>query len=63
MTETIDPQTVTALLAPLADVTDRGVHEGDSFVSWSEHITAGAQVGAALRARLDPQRPDRKSVV
>ena len=63
MTEAIDPQTVTALLAPLADVTDRGVHEGDSFVSWSEHITAGAQVGAALRARLDPQRPGHVGVL
>ncbi|MFN3005291.1 long-chain-fatty-acid--CoA ligase FadD17 [Mycolicibacterium wolinskyi] len=45
--------TVTELLAPLADVTDRGIHDGDSFVSWADHISAGAQVAAALRARLD----------
>lgn len=56
MTERGGP-TVTELLAPLLDVTDRGVYEGDSFVSWSEHITMGAQLAAALEARLDPSRP------
>lgn len=49
--------TVTDLLAPLADVTDRGVYEGDSFISWRDHIAAGAQLAAALTARLDPSRP------
>ena len=49
--------TVTELLAPLAEVTDRGIHHEDSFVSWAEHITAGAQLAAALRDRLDPSRP------
>lgn len=49
--------TVTELLEPLVDVTDRGVYEGDSFVSWSQHIAAGAQLAAALQARLDPARP------
>ena len=56
MSESNGP-TVTELLAPLLDVTDRGVYEGDSFISWSEHIAAGAQLAAALQARLDPARP------
>ncbi|MCV7067116.1 AMP-binding protein [Mycolicibacterium farcinogenes] len=49
--------TVTQLLAPLAEVTDRGIHQEDSFVSWAYHIAAGAQLAAALRARLDPSEP------
>jgi fatty-acyl-CoA synthase len=49
--------TVTELLAPLVDVTDRGVYESDSFVSWRDHLAAGAQLAAALTARLDPARP------
>src|SRR5689334_13649280 len=49
--------TVGALLAPLVDVTDRGVHYGDEFTSWRDHIAAGAAVASALRARLDPDRP------
>lgn len=49
--------TVTDLLAPLTTVTDRGVYEGDSFISWRDHIAAGAQLAAALTARLDPSRP------
>lgn len=49
--------TVTQLLAPLAEVTDRGIHQEDSFVSWADHIAAGAQLAAALRARLDPSEP------
>lgn len=53
--------TVTGLLAPLADVDDRGVsgiEDGTaSFVSWREHIQAGAELAAALRARLDPGKP------
>jgi fatty-acyl-CoA synthase len=49
--------TVTSLLARLVDVMDRGVYEGDCFVSWRDHILAGAQMAAALDARLDPGRP------
>lgn len=49
--------TVGALLAPLVGVTDRGVHYGDEFTSWQDHIAAGAALAAALRARLDPDRP------
>jgi fatty-acyl-CoA synthase len=55
--------TVTELLAPLIDVTDRGVHEGDSFVSWRDHLRAGAQVAAALTARLDPTKPPHVGVM
>src|SRR5699024_6085159 len=49
--------TVTRLLAPLAEVDDRGVYYGDSFVSWHDHIGAAAALGAALQARLDPAKP------
>ncbi len=49
--------TVTELLVPLAEVTDRGLYQEDSFVSWADHIAAGAQLAAALRARLDPSKP------
>jgi fatty-acyl-CoA synthase len=49
--------TVAQLLAPLVDVTDRGVHEGDSFVSWRDHIRDGARLAAALVDRLDPTKP------
>ncbi|WNG81394.1 long-chain-fatty-acid--CoA ligase FadD17 [Mycobacterium sp. ITM-2016-00316] len=56
MTRNLGP-TVTELLAPLIDVTDRGVYEGDSFSSWRDHIASGAQLAAALEARLDPSRP------
>ncbi|MDO3400033.1 long-chain-fatty-acid--CoA ligase FadD17 [Mycolicibacterium neoaurum] len=49
--------TVGELLAPLVEVTDRGVHDEESFTPWRDHITAGAALAAALRARLDPARP------
>jgi fatty-acyl-CoA synthase len=53
--------TVTRLLAPLAEVDDRGVYTalGDevSFVSWRDHIQGGADLAATLRAKLDPDRP------
>ncbi|MDP9166491.1 MAG: acyl-CoA synthetase, partial [Actinomycetota bacterium] len=62
MTDDRSP-TVTELLAPLVDVTDRGVFEGDSFVSWQEHLRAAAQVAAALTARLDPAKPPHVGVM
>ncbi len=62
MTEERHP-TVTELLAPLVDVTDRGVHQEDSFVSWRDHLRNGAQVAAALRARLDPAAPPHVGVM
>ncbi|MBX7448221.1 long-chain-fatty-acid--CoA ligase FadD17 [Mycolicibacterium sp. 3033] len=54
--------TVAALLAPLADVEDGGVHGIDgsgevSFVSWRDHLADAAALAAALQARLDPDRP------
>ncbi|MGV0905542.1 long-chain-fatty-acid--CoA ligase FadD17 [Mycobacterium novum] len=55
--------TVTGLLAPLADVDDRGVYYRDDFVSWRNHIAAGVQLGAALRARLDPDKPPHVGVL
>ncbi|MHC9294348.1 long-chain-fatty-acid--CoA ligase FadD17 [Mycobacterium sp. LTG2003] len=55
--------TVTELLAPLADVTDRGIYEGDSFVSWADHIADGARLAAALRSRLEPGRPPHVGVL
>jgi fatty-acyl-CoA synthase len=55
--------TVTDLVASLVDVTDRGVYEGDSFVSWREHIQSGAELAAALRARLEPGRPPHVGVL
>ncbi|MEB3071018.1 long-chain-fatty-acid--CoA ligase FadD17 [[Mycobacterium] vasticus] len=54
---------VTDLLAPLAEVDDRGVYFEDSFVSWRDHIAAGAALGAALRARLDPDKPPHVGVL
>lgn len=60
----IDQQsTVTALLAQLAEVDDRGVFYEDTFVSWRDHIAAGARLGAALRARLDPDKPPHVGVL
>ncbi len=49
--------TVTELLVPLAEATDRGIYQDDSFVSWADHIAAGARLAAALRARLDSHKP------
>ncbi|MDD7812797.1 long-chain-fatty-acid--CoA ligase FadD17 [Mycobacterium sp. CSUR Q5927] len=54
---------VTELLAPLAEVDDRGVFYEDTFVSWRDHIAAGARLGAALRARLDPGKPPHVGVL
>lgn len=55
--------TVGGLLLPLAGVTDRGIHCGAEFTSWRDHIAAGAQLAAALRARLDPSRPPHVGVL
>jgi fatty-acyl-CoA synthase len=66
--------TVAGLLTPLADVDDRGVYFADeplgrseeptvSFVSWREHLRYGAAVAAALRERLDSDRPPHVGVL
>lgn len=49
--------TVSGLLTPLRDVTDRGLFFEGTFSSWHDHLKTAAAVGAALRARLDPGRP------
>jgi fatty-acyl-CoA synthase len=55
--------TVTRLLTPLVDVEDRGVYFEDSFVTWRQHLRHGAAVAAAVRARLDPDRPPHVGVL
>jgi fatty-acyl-CoA synthase len=55
--------TVSNLLAPLVDVDDRGIHSDGGFVSWREHVRSAAAVAAALRARLDPDRPPHVGVL
>jgi fatty-acyl-CoA synthase len=55
--------TVTDLLVPLADVTDRGVYADETFVSWRDHVQAAAELGAALTARLDPGQPPHVGVL
>lgn len=61
--EIAEPSTVTALLSRLAEVDDRGVFYEDTFVSWRDHLAAGARLGAALRARIDPARPPHVGVL
>ncbi len=58
-----DAPTVSALLAPLTEVTDRGLYFEDTFTPWHEHLRRGAAVAAALRARLDPDRPPHVGVL
>lgn len=55
--------TVADLLTPLIDVDDRGVYFEDSFVSWREHLRHGAAIKAALRARMNPDRPPHVGVL
>ena len=56
--------TVAGLLEPLASVDDRGVHGDDgSYAPWRQHIQAGADLAALLRARLDPSRPPHVGVL
>jgi fatty-acyl-CoA synthase len=53
-----DEPTVTDLLARLADVDDRGIHADDgSYSTWHQHIQDAADLAAALKARLDPDKP------
>ena len=55
--------TVSDLLTPLVDVTDRGIHDEHGFVTYRDHIRAGAEIAAALTARLDPARPPHVGVL
>lgn len=56
--------TVTGLLAPLAEVDDRGVWgEDGSYSSWRQHIQDGADLAALLRSRLRPDQPPHVGVL
>ncbi|SEH62193.1 fatty-acyl-CoA synthase [Mycolicibacterium rutilum] len=55
--------TVSGLLEPLAEVDDRGVYFEDTYTTWREHLRHATAVGAALRARLDPDRPPHVGVL
>src|SRR4029077_7188942 len=55
--------TVTDLLTPLVEVDGRGVQSEDAFTSWRDHIRHGAAIAAALKARLDPERPPHVGVL
>ncbi|CAM4186964.1 Long-chain-fatty-acid--CoA ligase FadD17 [Mycobacterium basiliense] len=55
--------TVTQLLAPLAEIDDRGVYFEDTFTSWHDHLQHGAAIAAALRERLNPARPPHVGVL
>lgn len=55
--------TVTSLIAPLVDVEDRGVYFEESFITWRVHIAHAAAVAAALRARMDPDKPPHVGVL
>ena len=55
--------TVTDLLTPLVEVDGRGVQFEDAFTSWHDHIRHGAAIAAALKARLDPERPPHVGVL
>ncbi|HET7074710.1 MAG TPA: long-chain-fatty-acid--CoA ligase FadD17 [Mycobacterium sp.] len=57
-----DP-TVTGLLAPLAEIVDRGVYFEDSFTCWRDHVRHGAAIAATLRDRLDPAKPPHVGVL
>ncbi|MGY4709600.1 long-chain-fatty-acid--CoA ligase FadD17 [Mycolicibacterium sp. CBM1] len=57
-------ETVTDLVARLADVDDRGVHSDDgSYSTWHQHIQAAAELAAALTERLDPAKPPHVGVL
>ncbi|MEB3070997.1 long-chain-fatty-acid--CoA ligase FadD17 [[Mycobacterium] vasticus] len=55
--------TVTGLLAPLAEIEDRGIHFEGTFTSWRDHLRQAAAIAAALRERLDPSRPPHVGVL
>ena len=55
--------TVSELLTPLSDVDDRGVYFEETFTTWRDHLRYGAAVAAALRTRLDPDRPPHVGVL
>lgn len=56
-------ETVSDLIATLAEVDDRGVYFEDTFTSWRDHVGESAAVAAVLRGRLDPNRPQHIGVL
>lgn len=58
------PPTVTQLLAPLAEIDDRGIRSVDGpLVSWRRHVEEAADLAALLRSRLDPDKPPHVGVL
>ncbi len=56
--------TVTDLLIPLAEVDDRGIHADDgSYSTWRQHVQDAADLAAAIKARLDPDKPPHVGVL
>jgi fatty-acyl-CoA synthase len=55
--------TVTSLITPLIEVDDRGVYFEESFSSWRDHIQRAAAVAAALRVRMNPDKPPHVGVL
>ncbi|MEB3021735.1 long-chain-fatty-acid--CoA ligase FadD17 [[Mycobacterium] crassicus] len=55
--------TVTGLLAPLAEIEDRGIHFEGTFTSWRDHLRHAAAIAAVLSERLDPARPPHVGVL
>ncbi len=58
-----DYPTVTELLIALAGVDERGVHYGADFVSWRDHLRAGAALAETLWDRLDRDAPPHVGVL
>ena len=57
MPSVTDERSLSELLAPLTGVTDRGLHCGDRYVCWRDHLRDAARWAAAVRGRLTPDRP------
>jgi fatty-acyl-CoA synthase len=59
----VELPTVTGLITPLVDVEDRGVWFEGTFTSWRDHIRYAGAVAAALRSRMDPDKPPHVGVL
>ncbi len=57
MSSLTDARSLAELLAPLANVTDRGLRCGDRYVSWRDHLRDAARWAAAVRSLLPDDRP------
>lgn len=61
--ELTEDLTVAKLLTPLTEIDDRGIYFEGSFTGWRDHLQHGAAIAAALRERLDPNRPPHVGVL